>query len=171
MDSACQAYLSFTVSHRLLKLISIESVMPSNHLILCHLFLLLPSIFPSIRVFSNESDVHIRQPTYWSFSFSISPSNEYSGLISFTSFPDSSVGKEFTFNAGDPGSVPGPGRSDAEGIGYPLQYSCLEHSQGQRSPAGYSPWGHKESNTTGVCCTAQQSLGTPRFKIFFSHTT
>ena len=120
--AACQASLSITNSQSLLKLISIESVMPYNHLILgCSL--LLPSIFPSIRVFSNESDVHIRQPTYWSFSFSISPSNEYSGLISFTSFPDSSVGKEFTFNAGDPGSVPGPGRSDAEGIGYPLQYS------------------------------------------------
>ena len=62
---------------------SIESVMPSNHLILCHLLLLLPSIFPSIRVFSNESVLHIRWPKYWSFSFSISPSNEYSGLISF----------------------------------------------------------------------------------------
>ena len=62
---------------------SIESVMPSNHLILCHLLLLLPSIFPSIRVFSNESILHIRWPKYWSFSFSISPSNVYSGLISF----------------------------------------------------------------------------------------
>src|SRR5574337_729093 len=62
---------------------SIESVMPSNHLILCHPLLLLPSIFPSIRVFSNESVLHIRWPKYWSFSFSISPSNEYSGLISF----------------------------------------------------------------------------------------
>ena len=67
----------------LLKLISIESVMPSNHLILCHPFLLLPSIFPSIRVFSNESVLRIRRPKYLSFSFSISPSNEYSGLISF----------------------------------------------------------------------------------------
>ena len=62
---------------------SIESVMPSNHLILCHPLLLLPSIFPSIRIFSNESALHIRWPKYWSFSFSISPSNEYSGLISF----------------------------------------------------------------------------------------
>ena len=68
----------------LLKLMSIESVMPSNHLVLCHPLLLLPSIFPSIRVFSNESAFHIRWPKYWSFSFSISPSNEYSGLISFT---------------------------------------------------------------------------------------
>ena len=67
----------------LLRLRSIELVMPSNHLILCHPLLLLPSIFPSIRVFSNESALHIRWPKYWSFSFSISPSNEYSGLISF----------------------------------------------------------------------------------------
>ena len=66
------------------KLMSIESVMPSNHLILCRPFLLLPSIFPSIRVFSNESALHIRRPKYWSFSFNISSYNEYSGLISFT---------------------------------------------------------------------------------------
>ena len=72
-----------TNSLGLLKLMSIESVMPSNHLILCHPFLLLPSIFPSIRIFSNESALHIRWPKYWSFSFSISPSNEYSGLICF----------------------------------------------------------------------------------------
>ena len=81
--AALQASLSFTISWSLLKLISIESVMPSNHLIFCHPLLLLPSIFPSIRVFSNESVLHIRWPKYWSFSFSISPSNEYSGLISF----------------------------------------------------------------------------------------
>ena len=77
------ASLSFTISWSLLKLMSVELVMPSNHLILCHPFLLLPSIFPSIRVFSNESVLHIRWPKYWSFSFSISPSNEYSGLTSF----------------------------------------------------------------------------------------
>ena len=70
-------------SWSLLKLMSIESVMPTNHLILCHPLLLLPSIFPSIRVFSDDSAVCIRWPKYWSFSFSISPSNEYSGLISF----------------------------------------------------------------------------------------
>ena len=70
-------------SQSLLKLMSIESVMPSNHLILCRPLLLLPSIFPSIRVFSIESVFHVRRPKYWSFSFSISPSNEYSGLISF----------------------------------------------------------------------------------------
>ena len=81
--AASQASLSFTISLSLLKLLSVESVMPSNHLILCRLFILLPSIFPSIRVFSNESALHIRWPKYWNFSFSISPSNEYSGWISF----------------------------------------------------------------------------------------
>ena len=73
-----------TISCSLPKFMSIELVMPSNHLILCHSLLLLPSIFPSIRVFSNESALCIRWPKYWSFSFSISPSNEYSGLISFS---------------------------------------------------------------------------------------
>ena len=81
--TAPQASLSINNSWSLLKLTSIESVMPSNHLILCHPFLFLPSIFPSIRVFSSESVFHIRWPKYWSFSFSISPSNEYSGPISF----------------------------------------------------------------------------------------
>ena len=81
--AACQASPSITLSESLLKLMSIESVMPSNHLILCHPLLLPPSIFPSIRVFSNESVLRIRWPKYWSFSFTISPSNEYSGLISF----------------------------------------------------------------------------------------
>ena len=80
---ARQASLSIANSQSLLELMSIESVMPSNHLIFCHPLLLLPSIFPSIRVFSKESVFHIRWPKYWSFSFSISPSNEYSGLISF----------------------------------------------------------------------------------------
>ena len=81
--AACQASLSFTISRRLLKSMSNDSVMPSNHLILCHPLLLLPSIFPSSRVFSNESALHIRWPKYWSFSFSMSPSSEYSGLVSF----------------------------------------------------------------------------------------
>ena len=81
--AACQASLSITNSRSLLKLMSIKSVMPSNHLILCHPLLLLPSIFPSIRVFSSESVLCIRWPKYWSFSFSISPFNEYSGLVSF----------------------------------------------------------------------------------------
>ena len=81
--AACQASLSNTNSQSLLKLMSIEWVMPSNHLILCCPLHLLPSIFPSIRIFSNESVLCIRWLKYWSFSFSISPSNEYSGLISF----------------------------------------------------------------------------------------
>ena len=92
--AACQASLSFTISWSFLKLTSIESVMPSNHLILCYFLLLLPSIFPSIRVFSSESVLLIRWTKYWSFSFSISPSNEYpgwcplwlTGLISLQSF-------------------------------------------------------------------------------------
>ena len=81
--AACQASLSITNSWCLLKLMSIESVMPSNHLILCRPLLLPPSIFPSIRVFSNESVLYIRWPKYWSFSFSISPFNEYLGFIFF----------------------------------------------------------------------------------------
>ena len=80
--AAHQASLSFTISWSLLKLMSIKLVMPSNRPVLCHPLLLMPSIFPSIRVFSNESALHIRWPRYWSFS--ISPSNEYSGLISFS---------------------------------------------------------------------------------------
>ena len=81
--AAHQASLSITNSWSLLKLMSIESMMPSNHLILCRLLLVAPSLFPSIRVFSNESVLRVRWPKYWSFSFNISPSNEYSGLISF----------------------------------------------------------------------------------------
>ena len=81
--AAYQAYLSITNFWSLLKLMSIKSVMPSNHLILYRPLLLLPSIFPSIRIFSSESILHIRWPKYWSFSFSISPSSEYSGLVSF----------------------------------------------------------------------------------------
>ena len=81
--AARQASLSFTISWSLLKLMSVESMMPSSHLIFCCPLFLPPSVFPSIRVFSNESALHIRWPKYWSFSFSISPSNEYSGLISF----------------------------------------------------------------------------------------
>ena len=79
----CHISLSFTISWSLLKCMSTESVMPSSHLILCHPLFLLPSFFPSIRVFSNESALHIRWPKYWNFSFSISHSNEYSGFISF----------------------------------------------------------------------------------------
>ena len=81
--AAHQASLSFTISQSLLRLMSIESVMPSNHLIFCHPLLFLSSVFPRIRVCSNELALHNRWPKYWSFSFTISPSNEYSGLISF----------------------------------------------------------------------------------------
>ena len=80
---ACKTSLFFTVSQSLLRFMSIKSMMLSNHLILCHLLLLLPSVFPSIRVFSSESALCIRRPNYWSFSFNISPSNDGSGLISF----------------------------------------------------------------------------------------
>ena len=83
ITTARQASLSFAISWSLLKLMPIESVMPSNRLILCHPLLLPPSIFPSIRVFSNESALRIRWPKYWSFSFNISPSNKHVGLISF----------------------------------------------------------------------------------------
>ena len=83
VTAAHQASLSITNSQSLLRLTSIQSVMPSNQLILCHSLLLLPSVFPSIRLFSKESVLHIRWPKYWSFRFSISPSNEYSGLVSF----------------------------------------------------------------------------------------
>ena len=83
MDCGIQASLSFIILQSLLKLMSTESVMPSNHIILCHPPLLVPSIFHSIRVFSSELALCIRWPKYWSFSFSISPSNEYSGMISF----------------------------------------------------------------------------------------
>ena len=83
MNCRCQASLSITNSQSLLKLMSIELVMPSNHLILWHPLLLLPSVFPSIKVFSNESALFIRWPKYWSFSFNISPSSEHPGLISF----------------------------------------------------------------------------------------
>ena len=142
---AHQASLSITNSRSLLKLMSIALVMPSNHLILCRPLLLLLSIFPSIRVFSNKSVLCIRWPKYWSFSFSISPSNEYSRLISFRmdwldlpavqgtlkcllQHHSGSAGKESACNAGDPSLIPGSGSSPGEGIGYPLQYSCLQNS-------------------------------------------
>ena len=105
----------------LLKLVSIESMMPSNHLILCPSLLLLPSIFPSIRVFSNFGC--IRQPKCWSFSFS----------ISLWGFPGSSDHKSSAYNAGDLGSIPGLGRSPGEGNGNPLQYSCLENPMDHRA--------------------------------------
>ena len=141
--AACQASLSITNSRSLLKLMSIELVMPSNHLILCHPPLLLLSVFPSFRVFPNESALRIRWPRYWSFSFSISPSSEYSGLISFSM-----------------------DRLDLLAIGYtPIQNKTLKktlpkrkwqptpvfllgESQGQGSPVGCHLWGRTESDTT-----------------------
>ena len=141
--AAGQGFLSFTISRSLFKLTSIELVMSSNHLILCHPLLLLPSIFPSIRVFSNESVLCIRWTKYWSFSFSINLSNEYSGLISFRmdwldllviqgtlksllqGLPWWLSGKEPACQSGNLDLIPGSGRSPGEGHGNPLQYSCL----------------------------------------------
>ena len=116
--AALQASLSFTISQSSLKLMSIESVIPANHLILCRALLLLPSTFPSIRGFSNELALLIRWPKYWSFSFSISPSNEYSGLISFRIdqfdllavqgrvFSHSAIRKHQVFGAQPPSRLP-----------------------------------------------------------------
>ena len=139
--SAPQASLSITNSRSLFTLMSIESVMPSNRLMLCLPLLLPPSVFASIRVFSNESVLRLRWPQCWSFSFSISPSNEYSELISskllvFIKMLPSMRGgllwwlrsEESACNAGDTGSIPGSGRSPGRGGGNPLQYSCLENS-------------------------------------------
>ena len=143
LHAALQASLSITNSQSLLKFMSVESVMPSNHLILCHPLLLPPSIFPSIKGFSNESVLHIRWPKYWSFSFSISPSIEYSGLISFRmDWLDllavqgslksllqhhSSKAAILQHSAFFMGSIPGLGRSPGEGNGNLLQYSRLEN--------------------------------------------
>ena len=129
--TAHQAPLSSTLSWNLLKLMTIELMMTSN---LCCPLLILPAIFPSIRVFSNELDLHVMWPKYWSFSLSISPSNEYSGLgfflgmIGWITFPCGSAGNESAFNGGDLDSIPGLGRCPREGKGYPLQYSGLENS-------------------------------------------
>ena len=130
--------------------------MPSSPLILCHPLLLLPSIFPSIRVFANESPLRMRWPKYWSFSFNIHPSNEHRGLISFRmdwldllavqgtlkshlqhhsskasilrrSALVAQTGKASAYNAGDLGSIPGSGRAPGEGSGNPFKYSCLEN--------------------------------------------
>ena len=155
--AACQASLSFTISWNLLKLLYLESAIPSNHLILCYSLFLLPSIFPSIRVFSNELTLCIKWPKYWNFSFSTNPSNECSGLISFRIdrfisllskglsrvFTNPTVqntnslalkgslggseGKVSAYNVGDLASIPGSGRSLGEGNGNSLQYSCLEN--------------------------------------------
>ena len=127
--AARQVFLSVTNSWSLLKLMSIKSVMSSNCLILYHPLYLLPSVFPSIKVFSSESLLHIRRPKYWSFSFSNSPSWRDTGYILFVvvCFPGSSDSKASAYNVGDPGLIPGSGRSPGEGNGTPLLYSCLEN--------------------------------------------
>ena len=151
-----QASLSFIIFQSLPKFVSIGLMMLFNHLILCCPLHFLPSVFPSIRVFSSESTVRIKWPKYWSFGFSISPSSEYSGLISyridwfdlladqgtfsvmraygkesFVHSPNSeeigSDGKASVYSAGDLGLIPGSGRFPGEGNGNPLQYSCLEN--------------------------------------------
>ena len=125
--AARQASLCITNSQSFLKFMSIKSVMPSNHPILCRPLLLLPSIFPSIRVsqFSSESVLCIMWPKYWSFS--MSPSNEYSGLISFRIDWFDPLAVQSASSAGDLGSIPGLGRFPGKGKGYPLQYSALEN--------------------------------------------
>ena len=135
--AACQVSLSFTISQTLLKLMSIELVMLSSHLILCHPLLFLPSIFLSIRVFFSESALCIRWPKYCSFSFNINPSNEYSGLVSLTIdwldlFAIQGTLKSLLQHRSSKLSVVGHsaflGRSPGEGNGNPLQYSCLENT-------------------------------------------
>ena len=139
--AAHQASLSFTITWSLLKLMSIQLEMSSNHCILCHPFLLLPSTFPCIRVFSSELAFHISWPKYWSFSFSISP-NIYSG------FPGDSEDKASARNAEVLGLIPRSGRFPGEGHGNPLQYSCLENPMdGGAWWATYIVYGVTESRT------------------------
>ena len=174
--AAHQASLSFTISWSLLKLTSIESVMLSNHLIFCHPLLLLPSIFPSIRVFSNELALHIRWPKYWGFSFSISPFKEYSGLISLrisfrilsyilliTPLQYSRLEIPWTEEPGGLQSM-GPlrvGHDWATSLSLfifmhwrrkwqPTPVFLPGESQGQRSLVGFRLWGRTESDTTDV---------------------
>ena len=159
--AAHQASLFSNISRSLLKFMSTESVMLSNHPILCRPLLLLPSILPSIWVFSSESALCIRWPKYWSFTFINDPSSEYSGLISFGSdwFDLLAVQGMQSYM----GTNHGRSESDTlssvifsgclmlhgrEGDGTPLQYSCLENPTGWRSLVGCSPWGRKESDTT-----------------------
>ena len=130
--AACQASLSITNSRSLLKLMSIELVMPSNHFILCHRLLLLPSIFPSINVFSKESPLHIRWPKYLNFTFRISPSSEYSGLISFRMdwldlLAVQGTLKSLLQHHSSKASILQCSAFFGEGNGIPLQYSCLEN--------------------------------------------
>ena len=144
---ACQASLSFTNSWSLLNLMYIESVIPSNNLILCHPFFLMPSIFPSIRVFSNESVLCIRWPKYWSFSFSISPSSEYSGLISFRiQWFDLAV--QGTLKSSPIPQFKSISSSALSFLYSPTPVSLPRKSNKQRNLVGYNPRSHKELDTT-----------------------
>ena len=147
--AAHQASLTFTISWSLLKLMSTESMMASNHLILYHLLFLLSSVVPSIRVFSNgwfftSGGQSIRA------SASVLPMDIQASL-------GGSDGKESACNARGLGSIPGLGRCPGREHGNSLQYSCLENPHGQRSLVGYSPWGHKESDTTEWLSTAHST--------------
>ena len=152
---ARQDSLSFTISRRLPKLTSIESVILSNCLIVCHPLLLLPSIFPGIRVFSNESVLLIRRPKFWSFSFYISPPGEYSGLIPFRidwfdllGSSGDSDGKKYACNVGDWGSIPGSERPPWRREWLPFPVFLPGEFHGQMSLKGYSPWSHKQLDMT-----------------------
>ena len=168
---ACQASLSFTISWSLLKLMSTESVMPSNQLVLCHPLLLPTSIFPSIRVFPNELAPHIRWPKYWNFSFNINPSNEYSGLISFRIDSEKVMAPHSSTLAWKIPWTEEPGRLCSMGLwrgghwATSLSLFSFMHwrrkwqpppvflpgeSQGQGSLVGCRLWGHTESDTTEV---------------------
>ena len=153
------ASLSFTISRSLLKLMSMESVMPFNHLVLCRPLLLLPSVFPSIRVFSNELALCIRGPKYWSFSFNISPSSEYSGLISIRmdwvgspcsprDSQESSPTPQFkTINSLALSLLYSPTLTSIHDNGHGFEQT-QGNSEGQGSLVCFSPWGRKESGMT-----------------------
>ena len=150
--AARQSSLSITNSQSLLKLMSIKSVMPSNHLILSRPLLLLPSMFPSFRVFSSESVLHIRWPKYWSFSFSIGPSTEYSELISFRidwldllTVQENSwlSGEELIYQSRRHGFDPWVGKIPWRRTWQSIPVFLPGKSCGQRSLVGYSPWGRK----------------------------
>jgi len=146
--AACQASLAINNSQSLPKLISIESVIPCNHLILCNPLLLLPSIFPSIRVFSNESVLCIKGPKYWGFTFSISPSSEYPGLISLrVDWFDLFEGQGTQIQSRRPRLNQWSQRSPGEGNGSPLQYSYLENPM-DRGAWQSTVHGVAESNIT-----------------------
>ena len=134
----CQDSLCFTISQSLLKLMSTASVMSSKHHILCHLLLFLPSIFSNLKIFSNESDLHIRWPKYWRFSLSISPSNEYSGLISFTFYFDALDKEMATHSSVLAWRIPGTGESGGlPSMGsHRVRHDCSNSAAAAASPLG-----------------------------------